>query len=152
MTLREKLIVLRNQAGMSQMALAEQVDVSRQAVTRWESGASAPTLDNLKALAKIYNVSLDWLCNDDMDLSTESANAETAEQSTLNEQIPHEAKKVLTPLKLRIAVFCVILFLLLLGFFLAARGGGSQKESQSISDLTSDDISNSAESNFDFEW
>ena len=38
MTLREKLIVLRDKAGISQMSLAHQLDVSRQAVSRWESG------------------------------------------------------------------------------------------------------------------
>ena len=40
MTLREKLIVLRDKAGISQMTLAHQLGVSRQAVTRWESGVS----------------------------------------------------------------------------------------------------------------
>lgn len=40
MTLREKLIVLRDKAGITQMALAHQLGVSRQAVTRWESGVS----------------------------------------------------------------------------------------------------------------
>lgn len=38
---------------------------SRQAVSRWESGDVTPTMDKLKALAKIYDVSLDWLCNED---------------------------------------------------------------------------------------
>ena len=38
MTLREKLIVLRDKAGISQMSLAHQLGVSRQAVSRWESG------------------------------------------------------------------------------------------------------------------
>jgi DNA-binding XRE family transcriptional regulator len=37
MTLREKLIALRDKAGISQMSLAHQLDVSRQAVSRWES-------------------------------------------------------------------------------------------------------------------
>lgn len=64
MTLREKLIVLRDKAGLSQMALADQLGISRQAVTRWESGDTTPSMDKLKALAKIYGVSLDWLCND----------------------------------------------------------------------------------------
>ena len=65
MTLREKLIVLRDESGISQMALAHQLGVSRQAVSRWESGDLTPTMDKLKALAKIYDVSLDWLCNED---------------------------------------------------------------------------------------
>ena len=73
MTLREKLIVLRDKAGISQMALAHQIGVSRQAVSRWESGDTTPSTDKLKALAKIYDVSLDWLCNDsDKDETTRS--------------------------------------------------------------------------------
>lgn len=64
MALREKLIVLRDKAGISQMSLAHQLDVSRQAVSRWESGDTTPSMDKLKALAKIYGVSLDWLCSD----------------------------------------------------------------------------------------
>mgnify|MGYP000080599285 FL=1 len=53
MTLREKLIVLRDKAGISQMSLAHQLDVSRQAVSRWESGDTTPSMDKLKALS--YN-------------------------------------------------------------------------------------------------
>ena len=82
MTLREKLIVLRDKAGITQMALAHQLGVSRQAVTRWESGDTAPSMDKLKALAKIYDVSLDWLCSD-ADESYE--NKEKAESIRLNE-------------------------------------------------------------------
>ena len=67
MTLREKLIVSRNKAGLSQMELAERLGVSRQAVSRWESGDTTPTMDKLKTLAKIYGVSLDWLCSDAAD-------------------------------------------------------------------------------------
>ena len=64
MTLREKMIVLRDKAESSQMELAHQLGVSRQAVSRWESGTATPSMDKLKALAKIYDVSLDWLCSD----------------------------------------------------------------------------------------
>ena len=53
MTLREKLIVLRDKAGISQMTLAHQLGVSRQAVSRWESGDATPSMDKLKALS--YN-------------------------------------------------------------------------------------------------
>ncbi len=51
MTLREKLIVLRDRAGLSQMELADRLGVSRQAVSRWESGDTTPTMDKLKSLA-----------------------------------------------------------------------------------------------------
>lgn len=63
MTLREKLIVSRNKAGLSQMELAERLGVSRQAVSRWESGQSKPSTERLLALGVLYGVSIDQLLN-----------------------------------------------------------------------------------------
>lgn len=61
MKLGEKLAALRKQRGLSQMDAAEALGVSRQAVSRWEVGASSPGTDNLLALSKLYGVSLDTL-------------------------------------------------------------------------------------------
>jgi len=58
---RERLYQLRRQAGLSQEDLAEALDLSRQAVQKWESGASRPDIDNLAALAGYFHVSLDYL-------------------------------------------------------------------------------------------
>lgn len=51
----------RRQRGLSQWDVAEALDVSRQAVSRWETGAAAPTTDNLIRLSQLYGVSLDAL-------------------------------------------------------------------------------------------
>ena len=64
MTLAEKLVYLRKEKGLSQVQLAEMMDVSRQAISRWETGASSPTSENLKYLSTLYHVSLDYLLND----------------------------------------------------------------------------------------
>ena len=94
MTLREKLIVLRDKAGISQMALAHQLGVSRQAVTRWESGDTTPSMDKLKALAKIYDVSLDWLCSDATDgKSLEEVVVPVEDNGTSNATTSAENKK-----------------------------------------------------------
>ena len=61
MTFEEKLVALRKEKGLSQLQLAEQLNVSRQAVSRWESGATMPTVDNLVYLSRLYDVSLDAL-------------------------------------------------------------------------------------------
>ena len=87
MTLREKLIVLRDKAGISQMSLAHQLDVSRQAVSRWESGDTTPSMDKLKALAKIYGVSLDWLCSDKCEFSENTEIVHNGHDSVLQHQI-----------------------------------------------------------------
>ncbi len=61
MTLGEKLKMYRSDKGLSQEKVAERIGVSRQAVTKWENNQSTPSSDNLIALAKIYQVSLDEL-------------------------------------------------------------------------------------------
>lgn len=48
MKLEERLISLRKEKGLSQMKLAEMMNVSRQAISRWEVGAAVPSTDNLK--------------------------------------------------------------------------------------------------------
>ena len=61
MNLCENLQRLRRQAGLSQEALAEKLGVSRQAVSKWESGAAVPELEKLAELARIFQVRLDQL-------------------------------------------------------------------------------------------
>ena len=56
MILAEKIIQLRKKNGISQQELADKLDVSRQAVSKWESGASDPSTTNLMALAKLFGV------------------------------------------------------------------------------------------------
>lgn len=56
-----RLVELRKSHGLSQEELAERLGVSRQAVSKWERAESSPDTDNLIALAKLYNISLDEL-------------------------------------------------------------------------------------------
>ena len=57
MNLGERIAQLRRQAGLSQEQLGDLLGVSRQAVSKWESGASDPSTANLIAIAKLYGVS-----------------------------------------------------------------------------------------------
>ena len=64
MTLGEKIKEARKQCGLSQEQLAEKMTVSRSAVAKWESGNGLPDVENLKALAGLLNVSVDYLLDD----------------------------------------------------------------------------------------
>ena len=64
MTLSEKLQNLRRAAGLSQEALAEQLGVTRQAVSKWETGEGKPDIDNLLPLAKLLHTTVDYLLDD----------------------------------------------------------------------------------------
>lgn len=61
MTFAEKLKSIRKQAGMSQEQLAEKLGVSRQAVTKWETDAGIPDIENIMAISALFDISIDEL-------------------------------------------------------------------------------------------
>lgn len=65
MTFAEKLKSIRKKAGMSQEKLAEKIGVSRQAITKWETDAGIPDIDNMMALSSLFNISLDELLSNE---------------------------------------------------------------------------------------
>ncbi len=67
MILADKIIQLRKKNGWSQEELAEQMNVSRQAVCKWEGAQSIPDINKLLQLSKLFNVSLDYLLKDEME-------------------------------------------------------------------------------------
>lgn len=67
MILADKIILLRKKLGWSQEQLAEQMDISRQSVSKWESGASIPDLDKIIKLSKLFGVSTDYLLKDEIE-------------------------------------------------------------------------------------
>lgn len=66
MILAEKIMQLRKKNGWSQEELAEQMKVSRQSVSKWESGSSIPDLNKILLLAQIFDVSTDYLLKDEL--------------------------------------------------------------------------------------
>lgn len=88
LAMAQRLVDRRKAAGLSQEALAAQLGVSRQAVSKWERSESSPDTDNLIALAALYGVSLDELLYGetagDGDGGTEASDeTEETENSTL---------------------------------------------------------------------
>ena len=65
MKLSEKIIQLRKVNNWSQEDLAEKMDVSRQAISRWENNTALPDANNILQLSKLFNVTADYLLNED---------------------------------------------------------------------------------------
>ncbi len=63
MTLGQKLKEIRKRFGLSQEQLAEIINVSRQAITKWESDNGLPDVSNLQELSKVFGVTVDYLLN-----------------------------------------------------------------------------------------
>ena len=86
--LSERLRQLRKNAGLSQEQLAERLDISRQAVSKWEAGSSSPDIHNIVQLGKLYGISTDSILlgnapsAEDTDRSSEAANGAPQNEET----------------------------------------------------------------------
>lgn len=90
MTLGEKLQTLRRSRGLSQEQLAEILEVSRQAVSKWENGDSAPDLDRLRAICTYFGVTTDYLIWDepeDAPRGAEEARSRETQRKPLRETV-----------------------------------------------------------------
>ena len=75
MTFGEKLQALRKAQGLSQEELAQRINVSRQALSKWESGASVPDTENVIALSRLFGVSTDYLLLNEVKASGQTSPA-----------------------------------------------------------------------------
>lgn len=115
MKLEEKLALLRKEKGLTQLELAEEMDISRQAVSRWETGATVPTMDNLIFLSGLYGVTMDYLLNDGKEKSIQAENAlgEKPEE-VLSTKFTESAREgFVISKKLAIKVIAILLAMLL---------------------------------------
>ena len=79
MKLPEKIVTLRKSRGLSQEALAEQLGISRQAISRWEQGSAQPDAGNLFQLSRLFQVSADYLLDDALDQPPQPAASPAAD-------------------------------------------------------------------------
>ncbi len=80
MKLSDKLITLRKENGWSQEDFAEKLDVSRQAISRWENGTALPDAQNILQISKLFNVTADYLLNDNYEGETDISSVEEAKE------------------------------------------------------------------------
>lgn len=71
MLFSEKLRKLRKENGLTQEELADKLNVSRQAITKWESGDGIPDIENLKQISILFNTTIDELVKEDKDVKIE---------------------------------------------------------------------------------
>ena len=85
MILADKICACRRQQGLSQEALAARLHVSRQAVSKWETGDTEPESGKLVALARIFGVTVDWLLSEDARFQeeTETLSTQTSSESAV---------------------------------------------------------------------
>ena len=137
MRLEEKLTVLRKESGYTQLDLAEKVRVSRQAISKWETGRALPSAENLKYLSELFGVSVDYLLNDDMTEEPKPKEQEPApEPQTEEAVIPEKEKGKPVRWKYITALLLAVLLGLLIGVFV----GKYSERHISIGDIVGEEV------------
>ena len=94
MKLSEKLQKIRKENNITQEGLADKLNVSRQAVSKWESGTAYPDTEKLIQISKIFNISLDELINDNGDKNYGNSMDKISFTEILNEMLDFISKSV----------------------------------------------------------
>lgn len=149
MRLEEKLTVLRKESGYTQLDLAEKVRVSRQAISKWETGRALPSAENLKYLSELFGVSVDYLLNDDMTEEPKPKEQEPAPEPQTEEAVFPEKEKGKPASWKYIAA--LLLAVLLLGLLIGVFVGKYSERHISIVDIPGEEVDSPVEK-FPFEW
>lgn len=145
MTLSEKLMALRQKQGLSQLELGEALHVSRQAISRWESGQAVPSIDNLKYLSDLYGVSVDYL------LSTREEDFVKKEDTIQKPQEEKRQKSKKLSYK-KIAVLAAVVLLLIALAVSAYNSNENERESLSIGSMSGEEVGSIPKTSFTIEW
>ena len=95
MKLSDKLIELRKEQGWSQEEFAEKLEVSRQAVSRWENETALPDAQNILRISRLFGVSADYLLNDDYEKEQSTPPKACAEQeASIPAKKPHRMRTI----------------------------------------------------------
>ncbi len=100
MTTGTKLEKLRKEAGYTQEQLSEMLDISRQAISRWESGAAYPETEKLIKLGELYGCSMDYLLKDEVEEKNACVSSVCEKSSAKNLYFEWKSKKTIMGLPL----------------------------------------------------
>ncbi len=109
MKLPDKIIKLRKANGWSQEDLAEKLNVSRQAISRWENGTAQPDTENILQISKLFHVTTDYLLNDDYESDRDIPAVKSATEETETLFLKKKHLHLVAAICFTIAAFCGIM-------------------------------------------
>lgn len=107
MSLGDKLIKLRKKEGMSQEELGEKLGVTRQTVSKWELGQTTPEIDKLKDISTLFDISVNYLINDNYGETEENANEFNKSEGSIIDEGQNNTRKII--LIIAVVIICIVL-------------------------------------------
>ena len=89
MNISQKILLQRKKKGISQEDLANALNVSRQAVSKWESSQSVPDMDKIVALSSYFNITTDYLLKDEIETidGADNYSSKNVDMQMLNKEL-----------------------------------------------------------------
>ena len=154
MDVAERLAALRKRAGLSQGDVAERLNVSRQAMSRWATGFTVPSTDNLSHLGRLYGVTLDALLSYSAALPPEKPQEEAPAQQPKAEAPaptpPPAAASALTHAKVIIIALSILCLLLAIGVGVLLHQKHSENRELTFDEIESESIEDADIDEFQF--
>lgn len=122
------------------MQLAEMMNVSRQAISRWERGTAIPSTDNLRCLGELYGVSVEVLLNDSIELPLQEQRGSTSQMSDQRTNKKH------------IKIIVAIIFILLVILAVVISINGSDGDVAPIEDMENIPWESADTEEFEVDW
>ena len=139
MKLVEKLVHLRKEKGLTQLELAEAVKVSRQAVSKWESGGGIPSTENLRGLSELYGVPVDYLLNDNAEKGTED-----------RKDNPQKGQEKRKRVSIKIGLVVLALVIIVLTWYISYRN--NKGKYFSVENMVGEEVVAQPDGNFSVGW
>ena len=144
--MKERLIRLRQEQGLSQSGLAEALGVSRQAVSRWETGAAMPSAENLFCLSRLYGVPMDELIRGE-----EAEPEQKTEPPAGTQDAPKEDRALRRWRAAALVLAAVCILLVGTVVYIVEEQRKMQADVVNIADIAADSVDVSGAIEFDFE-
>lgn len=109
MKLPDKIIKLRKEKGWSQEDFAEKLNVSRQAISRWENGTALPDAQNILQISEQFHVSTDYLLNEDYKSDNDIPVVETTTRETEDSLLKKKKLHLIAAICFTVSLFCALI-------------------------------------------
>jgi transcriptional regulator with XRE-family HTH domain len=109
MNISDKIIKHRKANGWSQEDFAEKLNVSRQAISRWENGTALPDAQNILQISKLFHVTTDYLLNEDYESDRDIPAVKTAEQEAETLYVKKKHLHLVSAICFAVAWFCALM-------------------------------------------
>lgn len=145
MKLSEKIIKLRKERGLSQEEFGNEINVSRQAVSKWENEETKPDIDKIQEIVRKFDVPYEYLLNDEIDNLENINKSSKINMKKLANQI---ILKIILILFLIYLLFCIYKFIVFYRFYLIANSFSEENYSMNCNFLNSSEFKDNFKANW----